>query len=136
MNELLCEVRKHVDVSGEESDEIKQEKAETESTEEVLKIAQEKLDLANRRLMKAMANQQAKDLGISLNGIKAAFSLCDFDECSVDGMPDEEKVKNMLTSFAGQWPEFKIDAEVPFFAAGTGRSVMQEDGLKAALGLY
>lgn len=85
--------------------------------------AEEKLRLANERLLSGTVRGMAAELGLTERGAKAAAKLADLSGCfTQNGDLDEAAVKDALEDFLAEYPEFsrKKEPETGFRVGGTG----------------
>lgn len=126
--EILGQEEELLEKGGEDEKQMSEEA-------ELLHKAQNALQEANKRLLESLVKGRAKEMKITQRGANAALKMCSFEDCVADGGPNEEKIEAVLLAFAKEWPEFAAKSPPPPFAEGTGKSSLQRDVLKDALGL-
>lgn len=97
--------------------------------DEITKKTNERMEMANQRMVSGAVRSFAADLGMTDNGAKAAMKLVDFADCfDESGELDDDDVKSALSGFLKAFPEFVKQKKIPPKAADdTGSAPMLKD---------
>lgn len=94
--------------------------------------AQRKLEEANQKLLKGSVRSLAADIGLTGKGANVAAKMACFEDCwDENGDLLDDEVKEVLTAFLKEYPEFAAEQKEapPMYPAGTGKTPMRGNGM-------